>query len=76
MEIRDEQRMALAALAAKRGIRGFSALVQEAIDRYLAEQEGDDLDAVLALRGSLTAEEAGEMERLIAGAWSTWPTPS
>lgn len=76
VEIRDEQRMALAALAAKRGIRGFSALVQEAIDHYLAEMQADDLDAVLALRGTLKDEDADELRRLIAEAWSTWPASS
>lgn len=76
VEITDEQHVALAALAAKRGVRGFSVLVREAIDRYLAEQRGDDLEAVLALRGILSPEEGDTLERRIAEAWATWPTAS
>ena len=73
VEITDDQRLALATLASKRGLRGFSALVQEAIDRYLAEERGDRLDAVLALRGSLSDREADELDRRIADAWASWP---
>ena len=76
VEIREDQRLALTALAAKRGIRGFSSLVQEAIDAFIAEQRGDHLEVVLALRGALSSAEADELERRIAEAWSTWPTAS
>lgn len=76
VEITDEQHVALAALAARRGVRGFSVLVREAIDQYLAEQSGEDLEAVLALRGVLTPEEGEALERRIAEAWATWPTAS
>lgn len=76
--ITDDQRVALAALAGRRGLRGFSAIVREAIDRYLAEEglaeqdlaerdadRADDADAVLALRGVLTEDEADEVQRRI-----------
>lgn len=72
VEIRDEQRVALAAIAAKRGLRGYSELVQEAIDLYLDRTEGDDLDALLTLQGSITDEEADELRRRIDEAWATW----
>ena len=76
VEITEEQHLALTALAAKRGVRGFSALVREAIDRYLAEQRGEDLETVLALRGILSPEEGDALERRIAEAWATWPDAS
>jgi hypothetical protein len=76
VEIREEQRIALAAIAAKRGLRGYSTLVQEAIDAYLADTSGEELDALLTLRGSLTPEQADEMERRIAEAWTSWRTGS
>jgi hypothetical protein len=76
VEIRDEQRIALAAIAARRGLRGYSEIVQEAIDAYLAEADGDDLEALLSLRGSLSDDEADALERRIAEAWTTWPTTS
>lgn len=76
VEIRDEQRVALAALAAKRGLRGYSELIQEAIDLYLEQSEGNDMEALLALQGSITDAEAEEMRRRIAEAWSTSDTSS
>jgi predicted DNA-binding protein len=76
IEIPEEQRVALAALAAKRGLRGYSILVQEAIDLYLADDAGDRLQTALALRGTLAAEQADELERRIEQAWRSWPTAS
>lgn len=38
IEITDEQRAKLLELAARRGEKGFSILVQEALDLYLREQ--------------------------------------
>lgn len=37
IELTDEQRAALLALAARRGLRGYSSLVQEALAAYLAD---------------------------------------
>ncbi len=72
VEIRDDQHAALAALASRRGVRGFSRLVEEAIDLYLAEQRRDRLDEALSLEGALSDEQAQELERRIAEAWATW----
>jgi hypothetical protein len=66
IEITADQRVALTALAARRGLRGFSALVQEAIDEYLAENADDELTSFLALEGSLSDEEADQVEGRIA----------
>lgn len=76
VEITDEQHLALTALAARRGVRGFSTLVREALDQYLADQRGEDLDALLSLKGVLSAEEGDAFEQRIAEAWATWPTAS
>lgn len=35
IELADEQRAALLAMAARRGLRGYSSLVQEALAKYL-----------------------------------------
>ena len=72
VKIRADQHAALAALASKRGVRGFSRLVEEAIDLYLAEQRRDRLDEALSLEGALSDEQAQELERRIAEAWATW----
>ncbi len=76
VEITQEQRLALTALAARRGLRGFSPLVRDAIDSYLATLTPDETEAALALEGSLTEEEAAEVERRIKDAWATWPSAS
>lgn len=70
VEIRDQQRIALAAIAARRGLRGYSQIVQEAIDAYLEKE--DDLQEILSLQGSITDAEAAEMRRRIDDAWATW----
>jgi hypothetical protein len=72
VEITEEQRLALTVLAKRRGLRGFSPLVQEAIDRYLADQDDDRIEELLALQGSITDEEAEEMLRRIAEARASW----
>lgn len=77
IELTDEQRRALTALAARRKLRGFSVLVQEAIDAYLQAHEAENIEAVLALEGSITDAEADEMRRRIDELWaSPWRTPA
>jgi hypothetical protein len=67
IELSDAQRARLLALAAERGEKGFSRLVQEAIDRYLGEIESAERDArlrsALDAIGSVSDEVA---ERLLA----------
>lgn len=36
IDLTDEQRAALLALAARRGLRGYGSLVREAVERYVA----------------------------------------
>ena len=76
IEISDDLRARLVALAARRRIRGFSRIVQEALERFLAT-EGDAerarrvADALAAL-GSLPARSAAAMRsrvRRIRGRW-------
>jgi hypothetical protein len=76
VELRDDQHAALAALASRRGLRGYSVLVQEALDEYLREHGPDRLAEVLELRGILSDDEAAEVEHRIAEAWATWQTSS
>jgi len=76
VEISEHQHRALTELALRRRIRGFSLLVQEAIDFYLAEQGSLGAEAALVLEGTLTDQEADELERRIDEAWSSWqPKP-
>jgi len=69
IELTDFQRAELLRLSAARGLKGFSTLVQEAVDLYLAEQRRrDDLvRAALDLEGALRADDAEELRRTAAG---------
>jgi hypothetical protein len=74
IEIADSQRAKLLALAAERGLKGFSALVREALDLYLREPAPHDarLDAALAACGSITAEDADLMRAEAARSRESW----
>lgn len=65
VEITDEQHRALSAIAQRRGVRGFSALVQEALDGDLANLYADEVDLLLGLEGVLTESDAQEMRSRI-----------
>ena len=74
VDISPEQRARLLELAARRGEKGFSKLVQQALDAYLRSQAGEEEKRrrALMLKGAL---ESGEAERLraatreIRGSW-------
>lgn len=53
-------------------MRGFSPLVQEALDLYLDEERQRRVDEALAVEGSLSADEAAAMQKRIAEAWESW----
>jgi hypothetical protein len=74
IELTDLQRAKLLELAAQRREKGFSGLVQEAVDRYLAEEESrsERISAALALAGSLRPEEADALEESARKIRSTW----
>jgi hypothetical protein len=74
IELTDLQRAKLLELAAQRREKGFSALVQEAVDRYLAEEGSRSarISAALALAGSLAPEEADALEESARRIRSTW----
>ncbi len=60
IELRDDQRARLLEMAAQEGRKGFSHLIQEAVDRFL-EEEGARREKVaesLAVVGSFTPEDA------------------
>jgi len=63
IEIQDQHRARLLDLAARRREKGFSNIIAEAIAAYLAAQDGGAAarSRALALRGSLSAAEAGDL---------------
>ena len=66
IEISDEHRARLLELAARRGKKGFSFLVREAIEHYLATEDAaegqSEADAAIAVLGTLSDEEAERLE--------------
>ena len=60
VELPDEIRARLLEMAARRGERGFSGLVEEALERYLAEEERrrERAETARSVLGTLDDEEA------------------
>ncbi len=74
IEIPDELRARLLELAARRGEKGFSRLVQEAVAAYLDEEERRERlarEAESAL-GSLSGPEADALEESVRVARASW----
>lgn len=74
IEISEEHRAQLLKLAARRGEKGFSNLVQEALDGYLeAQSRADDKRRrALLLRGALDEREAGRLRARAAALRESW----
>ncbi|MCL4821058.1 MAG: hypothetical protein KJ067_18115 [Vicinamibacteria bacterium] len=74
IEMRDDHRAALLQLAAKRGEKGFSSIVAEAISAYLASATATEelLRRAAQLRGSLREDEADEMRASAARLREEW----
>jgi metal-responsive CopG/Arc/MetJ family transcriptional regulator len=69
VEIPDDLRSRLVALAARRGIPGFSPIVTEALERYLREEadveKAKRVNDALAALGSLPAGATGLLRRRV-----------
>jgi hypothetical protein len=74
VEITDAQRAKLLEIAARRGEKGFSRLVQEALDQYLADEASRKgrVDAAIALGGSLSEKAADAFEESVRQIRGTW----
>ncbi len=72
IELSDRTHSRLRARAAERGIRGFSAIVEEALAGYL-ERDDDASAALVEAEGAWSASDVEEWERAREEAWATWP---
>jgi hypothetical protein len=74
IEIKPEHRARLLELAARRGEKGFSKLVEEALEAYFRSQsEGDPARArAEALKGALRAEEADALRETVRELRESW----
>ena len=74
IELRDELRAKLLEMAGRRGEKGFSHLVEEAVDRYIAQEHAraKSRRVALAARGSLARAEAAELTVRVAAIRDGW----
>jgi len=74
VEIDDEHRARLLQLAARRGDKGFSRIVSEAIEQYLTAFDRSEADRrkVLALRGALSLRQADRLRADTAQLRRSW----
>lgn len=74
IEISNETRAKLVALAARRGLRGYSEIVNEALEEYLARAENreKEINEILRLAGSLSEEEGRKYVARVKEFWSRW----
>ena len=74
VEIKGKHRTRLRQLAARRGEKGFSRIINEAIETYLAELDSREVVRRKALRlcGSLSAKEADRLRADTAKIHQSW----
>ncbi|HEX6850379.1 MAG TPA: hypothetical protein VF139_03165 [Candidatus Polarisedimenticolaceae bacterium] len=74
IEMRKDHRARLLDLAARKGEKGFSGLVAEALEAYLdAEAEkAERRKRALALRGSLSAKDADALREAVSRIRESW----
>ena len=74
IELPDELRAKLLAMAARRGEKGFSGLIQAAVARYLEEEElrQSVVRRALSAIGSLDDDEAERLRESVRQFGSSW----
>ncbi len=74
IEIPDDQRAKLMEIAARRGLKGFSRIVQEAIEKYLEDDQSREerVAEALSVLGSLSDDQADLLEESIRRLRENW----
>lgn len=74
IELPDHLRAAVMAVAAKKGYRGYSRVIVDALEFYFAEREAREsgLHDLLGLRGAWSTEEAEEVRERLAEVRANW----
>ena len=74
IEMTEEQRAELLRLAAKRGLKGFSHLVQEALDDYIRNEAKKLhlIEAALSMQGSFHGKSGEDFEERAQAMRSNW----
>lgn len=74
VELSDDLIAALHALAVKKGYRGYSRVMEEAVKHYLRDHEKNELSlsVLMKMRGSWNAEEAAETKKRLEEIRKNW----
>lgn len=73
IELSDRTYTRLRATAAERGMRGFSAIVEEALERLFdAGAQADLVPGLVEAEGAWDQNDVDEWERARREAWETW----
>ena len=74
VEMKPEHRSSLLALAARRGQKGFSSVLAEAVEHYLnGERERNQRRKdLLSLAGTLSAKEADDLRQAAKAVRESW----
>lgn len=73
IELRDDLRVRLIAEAARRGLPGFSALIEQAVIQFLDTDTGNArAESISRLKGSMRASERRAAELEIAALRKKW----
>lgn len=75
VELSDDLIAALHALAVKKGQRGYSRIMEEAVKHYLhdLEKKGGAVSVLMKMRGSWSTEEAVETRKKLEEIRKNWP---
>jgi len=74
IEISDKHRSILLSLAAQKGLRGYSTIIQEALDFYIARQtrSANTKMDVLKMKGNWEKSETEEVKHNLAELRKNW----
>lgn len=74
IEMKPEHRSALLSLASRRGQKGFSAVLGDAIETYLRQEADREKrrKKILSLRGSITGENAEKLRQTVGDVRERW----
>jgi len=74
IELSNDHRSSLHSLAARRGLRGYSKLIQEAVDLYIREMTAKQGSAehLLKMRGTWNKEDARKFQKKLREIRRNW----
>ena len=74
IELSNDHRSSLHSLAARRGLRGYSKLIQEAVDLYIQEMTAKErnTEQLLKMRGTWNKEEARNFQNKLREVRRNW----